>query len=143
MSGVSDREAAIRAKRAARAEATSAKAAEQRATDLEAIYDLEDRYGETNISTIEIPYVDGLPVVCAVKTADEGAVKRYDHETKPKKGQDPDRVAAAERVAAVCVVYPERDVFDQMCAARYVLKRQAGIAAIELATGAVEAEGKG
>jgi hypothetical protein len=141
----------IEAKRAARRAASEHAAEEQRATDLEAIDVIEQTLGDSNVSTISIPYAEGLPCVAAVRCPKPIEMKRYRDQTKVKLHQpgqrkppeSPDLVAAAELLAETCVVYPPREVFAQMCESRPGLQAQAGVLAAELALGKAEEEGKG
>ncbi len=141
---------AIEAKRAARRAASDTASEEQRANDLEAIDVLEGQLGDSNVSTITVPYSDGLPVVAAVRCPKPAEMKRYRDRTKVqlanpgqrKPPAAPDLVAAAEELALVCLIYPSREAFEAMCEARPGLCAQAGVMAAELALGKQDEESK-
>jgi hypothetical protein len=70
-------------------------------------------------------------------------VKRYRSRIKPdSKGRPGDAVAAAEELAAVCRVYPDDDTYAALCEARPGIHVQLGVAAIQLAAGQAEDQGK-
>jgi hypothetical protein len=142
---MSERLKAIEAKRAAARAAEREKADEQKATDLEAIFDLEALHGADNISTITVPYTEGLPVVCAVRTPVKVELKRFRDQMKTKLdrrnvAQVPDHVLPNEQLAAVCLVYPDGPTFEKLCDARPGLAVQLGQLAYALGVGAEEAD---
>lgn len=134
----------IEAKRVARKEALALQYAEQKAKDLEAIDALEVEHGDSNIAFREIPFTPGLPVLCAVRTPTTFEVKRFRHRTTPKHEKDkPDVHAAAEELTDVVVVYPSKETFAAMCAARPVIASQMAFVATALAAARDADEGKG
>ena len=135
----------IQARREARRVATKAARDNRMAIDLEAITELEDEHGESNIATIEVPYVsDDLPVLAAVRTPKPAEIKRYQAMVRPRNvdGKMGDSTVAAETLAAVCVVYPAVEQRDALFESRPGLKVQLGLEAINLSRGQAIAEGK-
>jgi hypothetical protein len=136
--------AEVEAKRAERRAKADAARDEQKAKDLEAIMLLEDKHGESNIATVEIGHTPGLPVVLAVRCPSPVEVKRYRDTVKPKRDGTPgDPLKAAQELAAVCLVYPDAEVYKAVLEARPGTDSPLGVEAIKLSTGRAEAEGKG
>jgi hypothetical protein len=142
--------AAIEARREARNKALDSQRDAQRAIDLEAVFELEEEYGASNIAVLEVPYTPGLPTLVAVRCASPTEVKRYRDGVKEKaNGKPGDRIVAAELVASVCIVYPDRkspegqEMLRQILEARPILLVQLGTAATNMGAGKAEAEGKG
>lgn len=134
------------ARRAKKSECEAELWAAQKIKDLDALEAVEDTHGSSNIAILDVPYTQGLPACCAVKTPDEIQMKRYRSTGKPKKYDEHvmARMAEAnEELAAVTLVYPDKAVFAEMCKARPGIKAQLGQLASALATGKAEAEGKG
>lgn len=127
--------------------ARKAKAAEARnaqfALDLEAIDQLEIEHGDGNIAFLEVPFTDGLPVLVACRTPKPAEMKRYRSRLDVKPGKKPDTVAAAEELASVVRVYPDPEVYAELCAARPGVHVQLGVKSLELATASEAEEGKG
>jgi hypothetical protein len=116
----------------------------QRVLDLDAIDALEIEHGDSSVGVINVPYADGLPTCAAVRCPKPAEMKRYRARIKPKHEKDqPDTVAAAEEIAATCLIYPDKDVFASLCLARPGLGAQLGAKAVGLALGSDDAEGKG
>lgn len=130
-------------RRAARkAEALKARNA-QRVIDLDAIDALEVEHGDSNVGVINLPYSAGLPTCAAVRAPKPAELKRFRTRVTPKHEKDrPDSGAAAEELAAVCVIFPDAETYARLCTARPGLAVQLGSKAVDLATGKVEAEGK-
>jgi hypothetical protein len=126
--------------RAERKAKLAEQAAAQKAIDLEAIDALEVEHGDSNIAVVEVPYTPGLPVLAAAKVPPEAYLKRYRARLKEDVKNAPE---AAEEVADACCVYPDPEVRKALFAARGGLRVQLGGAAIKLATGREESEGKG
>ena len=76
-------------RRAARKAAAAAAAEAQREIDLEAIDALETTIGDSNVATIEIAHVPGLPVLLAVRCPRPVEIKRYRDEIKPRRDGSP------------------------------------------------------
>jgi hypothetical protein len=145
---VSDRLAEIEAARAKRRADSDRARDEQKATDLEAISELEIEHGDTNISTLECPYTPGLPVMLAVRTPKPAEMKRYRDGCKPDKNGRSDALGPAILLAEICRVYPPRDedgtaLYARVCEARPGVNVQLGVLAVKLAAGKAEDEGKG
>ena len=133
----------IQAKRAARKAKAEAERKAQYELDLEELDMLEEKHGDSNVGYVEVAYSPGLPTLAVVRTPAPSELKRYRDRVREKsKSADlgPDTGKAAEELAAVCLVYPEADVFAGMLAARPGLGAQLGLVAIGLAVGD---EGKG
>lgn len=129
-----------RAKR--KAEARAAYEA-QRVVDVEAVDALEIEHGDTNVGVIIVPHSAGLPTCAAVRCPKPAELKRYRVRVTPKHEKDhPDTAAAAEELADICRIYPDKDTYTKLCAARPGLAVQLGARAVNLATGKSEAEGK-
>lgn len=136
--------AEIEAKRAARKAELQAARDAQKAIDLEAIDALEVEHGDSNIATLEIPFSPDLPVMLAVRTPKPAELKRYRDRVKAKKDGTPgDPLMAAQEIAAVCIVYPSKDVYAAVLEKRNGIDAQLGVLAVGLCAGKAEAEGKG
>lgn len=138
----------VEARREARKAAQRKAADDQLALDLEAIDAIETQLGDGNVAVVRLPYAPGLPAAAAVRCPKPAELKRFRDRVSPQKDSrnrevQPDTAKAAEELAAVCLVYPEREAYEQLCAARPGLAAQLGGAAVKLAVGAEEAEGKG
>lgn len=135
--------ARIEAKRAARKAAIQEKCDAQKALDLEAVNDLEEAHGDSNIVVIDVPFTEGLPTLVAGRCPTKLELKRYRARVQPRKdGKPVDAVGAAEEIASVCQVYPEKDTYALVLDARPGLHVQLGLAVLRLATGKAEEEGK-
>lgn len=116
----------------------------QRVVDLGAITDLEIEHGDSNVGVINLPYTADLPTLAAVRCPRPAELKRFRTRCIPKHEKDkPDSAAAAEELAAVCVIFPDAATYAKLCGARPGLAVQLGSKAVDLATGKAEAEGKG
>lgn len=104
----------------------------QRLIDLTAIDALEEEHGDSNVSYIEIKHVPGLPILAACKCPSPVIVKKYRSDVKERKGRQADHVKAAEDVGHVCLIYPDQEVFAEMCAARAGIKVALGVKALKL-----------
>lgn len=131
----------IQAKREAARKQITEKAAERKAQDLAAIFDLEVQHGATNIAVIEVPFSsEDLPVCVAVRTPKSAEVARYRDRVR---GDDADTARAAIELAESCLVYPDAETFARQVKARPGINTQCGVQAIRLAAGKAESEGKG
>ena len=127
--------------RAARREQLEKDTDAQFLEDLEFIDALEIEHGTSNVSVIRVPFdAHGVPVSVVVRTPKPAEVSRYRDRLKAEKA---DTAKAAEEIGAVCRVYPDRDVFDKIADKRPGVKAQCGVAALALAVGTAESEGKG
>lgn len=133
----------VKARREARKAELRAKRDAQLAADLEAVDALEVEHGDSNIATLEIEYVPGLPVMVAVRCPKTHELKRYRDTVKTKRdGSLGDPIDAAIKVAAVCLVYPDKETFGRVIEARPGVDVQLGLAALKLASAKAEDEGK-
>jgi hypothetical protein len=133
----------IEAARAARRKLVAEATAVQLVVDLEAIDSAEEKYGPENVTTLRVPYVEGLPVVLAARTPTPAEVKRYRDRVRERPGKaPPDHVAANEELGTTCVVYPSREVLARIAEARPTVVGQLGVMAIELGMGEAERRGK-
>lgn len=141
----------IEKRRADRRAAEAAAAEAQEVADLTAIDALEERYGDSNVAVLSIPYFAGLPVKCACRAPQPAELKRYRDQVRPRREQkggreriaEVDYVPPAELLAVATLVYPSEAIFEQMCTARPGLAAQLGLQAIALASAREEDEGKG
>lgn len=116
----------------------------QLALDLEAIDALEIAHGDSNVAVIRLPHTPGLPAAVAARCPKPGEMKRFRTQVTPRHEKDhPDTVAATELLAKSCLVHPDAETFDRLCAARPGLCTQLGKEVINLSLGREEAAGKG
>ena len=110
----------IQAKRAARQETLAKQADEQKAIDFQALDDAEIKYGDGNITFVELPFVEsGTVTLVIARTPKPAEIARFRARVKPKRGGDPvDATEASIELAAVCQVYPERERYDAIVEAR-------------------------
>lgn len=139
---------AVQDKRRARKDKVRRAEDARMAVDLQAIDEIEEQLGDANVAVVSVQYVaDDVPVLAAVKAPTPAQLKRFRDRTTPHKdGRNrevqPDTVKAAEELVAVCLVYPDKDAYERMCQARAGLPVSLGAAAVKLAVGVEEAEGK-
>ena len=131
----------IERERAERKEALAARRAEQRAVDLEALNALEIELGDENVWTIDVGrYSPGLVTLVAGRALNRNELKRWRDQSR---GERADAAAAAE-LAAECVVrYPAQDAWRALCEAVPGIAVRVGVAAVQLAAGLEQSEGKG
>lgn len=109
--------------------------------DLEFVDALEEQYGPDNTAVVRVSYsAPDVPVACVVRAPKPHEIKRYRARVK---GEDADTAAAAEEMGGSCLVYPDKAVFEKIHVARPGVKAQLGAAAVKLAIGIQESEGKG
>lgn len=136
-----ERKAAIEAKRGARKSDVDSREDEQYVTDLEAVDALEVEHGDRNVAVLRVNYVEGLPVLVAVRAPRDPEVKRFRARVK---SEDKDQaVAAAQELGESCVIYPARDVLAQIVKARGNLLIDCGTKALSLVVAKSADEGKG
>ena len=136
-----ERKAAIEAKRGARKSDVDSREDEQYVTDLEAVDALEVEHGDRNVAVLRVNYVEGLPVLVAVRAPRDPEVKRFRARVK---SEDKDQaVAAAQELGESCVIYPARDVLAQIAKARGNLLIDCGTKALSLVVAKSADEGKG
>lgn len=122
----------------------------QRLIDLTAIEEIEVSLGDSNVTVIDIPYTEGLPTCIACRTPADPELKRYRHRVasgavKNEEGKATDPLAgvrAAEELADLVRVYPPDAEYAQIRKARPGVHLQLGTAAVALAVGRREQEGK-
>ena len=122
----------------------------QRLIDLEAIEEIEIALGDSNVTVIDLPYTPGLPTCVACRTPSDPELKRYRHRVasgamKNEEGKATDPLAgvkAAEELADVVRVYPNDATYADVRKARPGVHLQVGTAAVALAVGRKEQEGK-
>lgn len=112
---------AIQARRDAARSKAAALFDEQKATDLEAIADLEDQYGAAKVHVLHTKYhVDGLPVSVAVRVLEPEFYKRHRDMIRGRNAGRKDLKDVSEALdtlSRASVVYPDRDTFDKMLSA--------------------------
>jgi hypothetical protein len=136
--------------RANRKAAIAAQRDEQRMIDLDAIDEIEIALGDSNVTVIDLPYTPGLPTCVACRTPADPELKRYRHRvasgaSKNEEGKASDPLAgvkAVEELADVVRVYPPDAEYAAIRRARPGVHAQLGTAAIALAVGRKEQEGK-
>jgi hypothetical protein len=126
--------------RAARRTRAKEAADAQRALDLEAIGELEDRYGINSLSVLWVEHVPGLPTAIVIKRPEPVYVKRYQDRMNAKV---PDQPAALRELAAVTIIHPDKATFEKLLGTFPALDLQAGYQAIELIAAHTDAQGKG
>lgn len=130
----------IQAARAARKEAKAAREQEQLVEDLTAINELEIEHGDENIATLRVDrYIDGLPVMIAVRAPKPVEVKRFRSRMKQRNA---DAHAACEEVGRACLLYPNAETFDKLAEHRPMLPADSGGLAIQILRTRSESEGK-
>lgn len=140
------RMAALAKKRADRNAEIERKEAEQELIDLEAIFEIEEQIGVKNVAKVRVNYAEDLPVLVAVRCPTGPEMKRYKDmgSTTNKEGNLDLRAhrAAVEALATACLKYPDPDTYALLKEARPGLHTVLGNAAVKLATGREEDEGK-
>jgi hypothetical protein len=111
----------------------------QEIADLKAQMDLELEHGIENVASLEVPFTPGKPTKIIARLPKVVEMKRYRARVK---GRDPDAVLAAEEIADVARVYPDKETFDALCDERPGIKAQLGVAALKLGAARAESEGK-
>lgn len=129
-------------KRAARKEALAKDREVQYALDLEALDGFEIEHGDSNVSTVRVPFTPGLPTMAICRCPKPVEMKRYRSRIKSKKGVDGDPMLASEELAAVCRIYPDDETYNKMCEARPGLHVQLGTMAANLSMGSAEDDAK-
>lgn len=132
------------ARRAARKAELEAQRKAQHEIDIEALDALEVEHGDSSVEAINVPFTPGLPTMVIVRAPKQVELKRYRDMVKPRKnGEQGDSVAAAEALASLCLLYPDRETFAKICDARPGVHAQSGATAIQLAVGKSSEEAKG
>jgi hypothetical protein len=111
----------------------------QELVDVLAVTDLETEHGDESVTVLDVPFTPGKPTKIAARLPTSHEMKRYRARVK---GKDPDAVAAAEEIADVVRIYPDKETFDALCAERSGIKAQLGVAALRLGAARSESEGK-
>lgn len=137
--------AALKAQRAERAKAADDAADAQRVVDMTAVLELEDTFGASSLKVIHLPATAGLPTLIVVRRAEPAYLKRYrSQQSLTKKGNvDLGSInVAAENVADHSVIYPDAETYARVRETFGGVHAQAGLAAIKLAEGREDDEGK-
>ena len=138
-----ERLAERQAQREQRKEERAAKRAEQELVDLDALEELEAEHGMGAISQTPIDYVEGLPTVVYARTPTTAEMARFRATIKPKRdGKSGDLAQAKADLADICLLYPERSVYDQMCDRFPSLKPLVGEACLVASSGRADAQAK-
>lgn len=135
----------LEAVRAERAKAAEDRANAQRVVDMTAVLDLEERHGASGVKVIRLPVAAGLPTLIVARRAQPAEHKRYRaQQALDKKGRvDMGAInTAAEMVADLVVVYPDAETYARVRETFPGVHAQAGLAAIKLAEGREDDEGK-
>ena len=131
----------VRKRRAARKEALRIEEEAQREIDEESLDNLEIEYGDNMIGVQQVKYVSGQATMVIVRGPSSPETQRY-RATVAKaqnvKAHDAARKAsivskALDDLAASCVLYPDKELFELMCDQRPGLKHLVGNKAIGVA----------
>lgn len=135
----------VEAKRAAKKAELRKLWEEQRAIDLEALAELEEAYGDSNVDYLDVPHTPGMVTLIACKGANTAQTKRYRDRIKQKKDGSPgDNIAASEELAAANRIYPaDADEYKRLLDTRPGIHTALGVKSINLASARENAEGKG
>ncbi len=116
-----------------RAKATAAKE-EQQAIDAQALYDAGEEHGVDKIREVPLTsFLPGLPTLVVIRRPTKMEHKRFTDLTAKKGAETPEYMKAAEQLAGACVVYPPKEVYEEMCAECPGIKVPIGVAAANLA----------
>jgi len=107
----------------------------QELIDDEALADAEETHGFSAVGAVKIPFTPGLPVTAIVRRPSKIEFKRWTDSISKKDAASPEYMRAAEQLAAVCLVYPPKEVYEQMCEKCPGLKVPLGLVASKLASG--------
>jgi hypothetical protein len=132
----------VRAKIEAQRAAATEQAEAQEAIDAQAVFDIGEELGVTAIREVRIPFIPGLPTLAVVRRPTKIEHKRFTDATARKGADTPEYMKAAEQLAAVCVVYPPKELFEKMCELCPGLKVPMGVAAANLAAGKIADDAK-
>ncbi len=113
--------------------------------DLAAFRDARVKHGVGSVKRVDVlSWVPGIPTFAVVKNPGPVAVKRYRDMTRASEDNThPDHIAAAEALADVSLVYPDKDLYRKMCELRGGIRVAMGVAASNLEAGKAAAERKG
>jgi hypothetical protein len=116
--------------------------------DLCALNDLEEQYGDGKVARVDLAtYTPGLPTMVIVRAATRLEHKRF--QDMCAKSDKKEHVAKADAIKAVnlvadsCIVYPDREIYEQIREVCGGVHGVAGNAALALFSGQVAEEGKG
>ena len=115
----------------------------QRAIDLAAIDEIEAELGDSAVALLELPFVEGMPCLLAVRCPSKMEVKRYRETNKIKKGEVDAKLAvdSAEQLGRVCLVYPKKEAdgscpaYDAILEVRPSVASQLGLEALKIGQG--------
>lgn len=130
----------IEERRAKRKEAHEAERAAQYALDLEALDALEVEHGDGRVSSLTPEsFVPGLPTFAVVRVPSALEMKRF----RDKVRRDPKSTGEGlDELAAVCIVYPDRETYERMRVAFPGMHDSIANRAVKLAEAKTEAEKK-
>lgn len=143
-----ERLAEVAEKRAAREAVAQAAYDAQRATDEEAIEAILEQHPDVLTSRLDVKHSPGLVTCVLLRCPSRPELARFRQGVKSKNGENTNASAtdAAELLAAVVVLYPERKGEDSpwkaLCDARPAVAANVGVAAIKLAAAADADAGK-
>lgn len=134
--------AQIEKERAERKSALAEARNEQRATDMSRLNELEIEHGDSNVAFVEVDrFSPGLPTIAVVRSLRKSELKRFRDMTRPNGA---DAAAAADMAADSAWLYPDKgsDEHKALIEAVPGIATRAGVAAVHLAAGMEQAEGK-
>lgn len=115
----------------------------QYAIDLEALDMLEVEHGDDLVVRVDTDrYAEGQPTMVVLRLPTAPERKRYEAMVKGKGKKEGDPLGAAALVADSCRLYPEKEVFEDLCETFTGLKLNCGVQAVKAAQGQVHEEGK-
>ena len=133
----------IEQERAERKEALAKQKAEQQVADLARLNELEIEHGDESVATVRLGrYVPGIATLAVVRCLRPAELKRYRDRVKK---ENADNARAAEEAGMSALLYPEKgsDLWQATFAAVPGITARLGVAAVYLAAGLEQAEGKG
>lgn len=132
----------IERERAERKAALAEARAEQRERDMQRLNELEIEHGDSNVAFVEVDrFSPGLPTIAVVRALRRPELKRFRDMTRPAGA---DAAAAAEMGAESAWLYPDKgsDAYKALVDAVPGILTRAGVAAVHLAAGMEQVEGK-
>jgi hypothetical protein len=132
----------LRAERDARKAALQAARDEQRLADFTRLNELELEHGDDNVAAVEVQrYAPGLTTLVVVRALRRVELKRWRDKTSKDKA---DQNAAADEAGLCALLYPERESAEWAAICDLVpgVVTRAGLAAVQLAAGVEQLEGK-
>jgi hypothetical protein len=117
----------------------------QREKDIEQLDALETEHGDSNVAYEDFAFIPGLPTLAVVRCPSEPELKRFRYKVKPVKGEVDamQAIDASEELATCCIIYPDKDTYARMKAAKPGIHVRLGTAALGLVQGSIAEKGKG